>query len=109
MPRSTTTTSWASSSSMSRLASAPVRYGTRFGCRFGQPHDFQFVGENKAIKVEVCAICRARRRWQKDAKGRVDNVNYLRDHVRQYAQPSGSTKRVFMKLHEPEQCIITIK
>lgn len=85
-----------------------IKYGTRFGCRFGQPHDFEQIKDTKTAKFERCRICGVRKRWNKGYRGRVDNVAYLRDHVRQYAQPTGSTKRVFMKLHQPEDCVIKI-
>lgn len=85
-----------------------MRYGTRFGCRFGQPHDFQLIKDTPSAKYEVCAICGTRRRWNKGYKSRIDNNRYLVDHVRNYAQPTGSTKRVFMKLYYPEKCIIKI-
>ena len=86
----------------------PIRYGTRFGCRWGLPHDFVQLRDTPGFKIERCRICRIRKRWNKDAKGRVENAEYLHEHVRQYAQPGGSTKRVFSKLYKPEECVITI-
>ena len=90
------------------MKSAPVRYGTRFGCRFGQPHNMSLVSETKTIKVERCLICGYRGRYPKDSKGRTDNVKYLKDHARQFAQRNGTTKRVFNKLYSPEKTIISI-
>lgn len=90
------------------MKGAPIRYGTRFGCRFGQPHDFIILKDAKTTKFEKCRICGIRKRWNKSTKGRVDNPEYLKDHVRQYAQSFGSTKRVFNKLYHPEKCIIQI-
>ena len=85
-----------------------MRYGIRLGCRFGQPHDFETIIENNKFKIERCNICGQRRKWNKGYKGRIDNVNYLKDHVRVFAQKTGPTKRVFFKLHEPEKLIIRI-
>ena len=83
-----------------------VYYGTRFGCRFGQPHDFATLADRPGYKVERCRICRARRRWNKGFGGRIDNVRYLRDHVRSFAQEYGSTRRVFYKVYQPEKTTI---
>ena len=90
------------------MKGSPVKYGTRFGCRFGQPHDFQILKDNPHVKWEICRICRVRKRWNKGYKGRIDNPEYLKDHVRQFAQKFGSTKRVYNKLYHPEKCIIQV-
>ena len=84
------------------------RYGIRLGCRFGQPHDFETIQETSKFKVERCNICGQRKKWNKGYKGRIDNKNYLKDHVRTFAQKTGPTKRVFLKLHEPEKTVIKL-
>ena len=86
----------------------PVRYGTRFGCKFGQPHDFARLGETKDAIVEKCKLCGIKKRWRKGYKGRINNPEYLKAHVRQFAQEFGSTKRVFAKLYKQEKCVIHI-
>lgn len=85
-----------------------IRYGTRYGCRFGAPHNLFVVGETPAIKVERCKICSKTFSWKKGYKGRISSKEYLFAHVREYAQPGGSTNRVFQKLHNPQKCIITV-
>jgi hypothetical protein len=85
-----------------------IRYGTRFGCRWGQPHDFEQLYDCPSYKVERCKICHERKRWNKGWKGRVANVDYLIAHVRQYAQEGGATRRVFNKLYHPEKTTIVI-
>jgi hypothetical protein len=85
-----------------------VRYGTRFGCRFGQPHDLIKLGENPQQIWERCKLCGKTFRWNKSYKGRVANVEYLQAHVRQYAQDFGSTKRAYMKLYKPEKTTIIL-
>lgn len=85
-----------------------IRYGTRFGCRFSQPHDMVILKDSKAAMMEKCRICQKRFKWVKGYKGRLDNVEYLKAHLRAYAQPNGPTKRIFMKLYHPELCIIKI-
>lgn len=89
------------------MRSAPIRYGLRGGCRFGQPHDFVQLYDSPQAKIERCNICGKRVRWNKNKK-RVDNVGYLQAHVRQFAQPVGSTKTIFMRLHHAEKCKIKI-
>ena len=83
-------------------------YGTRFGCKFGQPHDPIRLGENPQQIWEKCRICQKTFHWNKGYKGKVDNPKYLKVHLRQYAQKFGVTKRVFNKLYHPEKCIINI-
>lgn len=90
------------------MKSAPVRYGVRLGCRFGTAHQFHMLKDTPAAKWEKCVICGLRKRWNKGAKHRIDNTEYLKAHVREYAQPNGSTRRVFMKLHHPNKCVIKL-
>lgn len=90
------------------MKSSPVKYGTRFGCRFGQPHDFVTLKDSITYKVEKCRICGVRKKYNKGYKSRIDNLQYLKDHVRNYAQPNGSTKRVYNKIYQPSKCKIVI-
>lgn len=90
------------------MKGAPIRYGTRFGCRFGQPHDMVQIADTKTLKVEKCRLCNKTFRWPKGYRERVDNVEYLHAHVRNYAQPNGSTRRVYNKLYRPEKAVIHI-
>jgi len=85
-----------------------MRYGYYLGCRNGQPHDLRITFQNDAVKWETCAICNKKFRWNKRYKGRVNNVEYLKSHVRNYAQRGGATKRVYMKVYRPSDCIIKI-
>lgn len=93
---------------MEKMRSASVRYGVRLGCRFGTAHQFHQLKDTKTAKWEKCVICGLRKRWTKGNKNRVDNTEYLKAHVREYAQPTGSTRRVFMKMHHPEKCVIKL-
>ena len=85
-----------------------MRYGYDLGCRFGQPHDLHIVAQNDHVKWEVCWICNKRFRFNKGYKGRVDNKEYLKAHVRNFCQKFGATRRVYMKVYNPEQTKITI-
>ena len=86
-----------------------MRYTDNLGCRYrGIPHDFKLLHENPQVKWEVCQICGKKKRWNKGYKGRVQNVEYLKDHVRNFAQKFGATKRVYNKVYHKEKCIIYI-
>ena len=85
-----------------------TRYGLRLGCRFGQPHDFRQIKDTPKFKIEICALCRIRKCWNKDEKGRVKNAEYLKMHVRNYAQITGPTARVYKKLYAPEKLKIVL-
>lgn len=85
-----------------------MKYGRDLGCKYGQPHDLRIVFENKRIKCEVCSICNKKFRWPKKFKGRVDNVEYLKAHVRNFAQRFGSTKRIYYKVYKKEKTKIII-
>ena len=78
------------------------------GCRFGQVHDMERLGENPQQIWERCKICGKTFHWGKGTKERIDSPEYLKAHVRQFAQDFGSTKRVYMKLYKPEKSIISI-
>ncbi len=83
-------------------------YGTRFGCRFGWPHNMARLGENPQQIWERCKLCGKTFRWNKGYRGRIKNAEYVVAHVRQFAQRIGATKRVFFKLYEPTKTIIYI-
>ena len=85
-----------------------MRYGHDLGCRFGQPHELVITHENPHTKWERCKICRKNFRWNKGYRGRVKNTEYLKAHLREYAQRGGATKRVYNRLYKPDKCIIYI-
>ena len=80
----------------------------KYNCRHGLPHDLKPTFENPRIKCEICVLCNKKFRWVKGFKGRIDNVNYLKEHARNYAQKRGKTKRLYYKLYRPEQTKIII-
>ena len=80
-----------------------------FGCRHrGIPHDLEILHQNPQRKIEVCKICNKKFRWNVGYKGRIDNNNYLKVHVRHFAQKWGATRRVYMRVYHPSKCIIKI-
>lgn len=62
-------------------------------------HDYIPVSENADGKVEVCSECKKRLVTKKDSKGRIDNTQYLREHQRDTAQPTGTTSKIFKQYY----------
>lgn len=62
-------------------------------------HNYQTVGENSEAIVEICIECKKRLITRKDPKGRVDK-NYLKEHVRDTAQPTGVTSKIFNRFYK---------
>jgi len=86
-----------------------MKYTRDLGCRYrGIPHDLHIVHQNDYYKWEACHICNKKFKFKKGYKGRVDNVKYLKAHVRQFCQRGGATKRIYNKIYKPEKTIIYI-
>lgn len=62
-------------------------------------HSFNTVGENSEAIVEICTECKKRLVMRKDSKERVNNVQYLKEHVRDTAQPTGITSKIFKRFY----------
>lgn len=86
-----------------------MKYTGDLGCRYnGIPHAMKILHENPQVKHEVCTICGKKYRWNKGYKGRIANNEYLKAHIREFAQKSGATKRIYNKIYKPEYCKIII-
>lgn len=86
-----------------------MRYGYDLGCRFsGYPHDLIFIYENNQYKFELCKICSKKFKWAKSYKGRIQNAEYVKAHVRNFAQSWGATKRIYNTVYKSELSIIKI-
>lgn len=86
-----------------------MRYTGDLGCRYRNiPHNMMLLKDTRSAKFEKCIICQKRFRWGKGPKGRVDNVEYLKAHIRQYAQKFGATKAVYNRIYKPSKCKILI-
>ncbi len=59
---------------------------------------FEITLENDEVQKEVCRYCGKRVIYRK-IDGKVDSNKYLRDHVRDFCQPWGATKRVYLELY----------
>lgn len=62
-------------------------------------HDYIIVSNNPDGMVEVCKECKGRLVTKKDNKGRIDNNVYLKEHIRDTAQPTGATSKIFKKYY----------
>lgn len=80
----------------------------KYGCKGSLPHDFKILHETKTAKWEVCQRCNKKKRYNKALRGRVKNTEYLKDHVRNFAQKFGATKRIYHRVYKPEKTIIKI-
>lgn len=86
-----------------------MRYTGDLGCKYrGIPHDMQTIHDSIRLKWEVCRICNKKFRWNKGYRGRVQNIEYLKAHVRNFAQRNGATKAVYNRIYKPEKCVIVI-
>lgn len=78
-------------------------------CKGGEPHDLIARSTPRGelmdyvdYKWEVCQRCAQTVKWKKDNKGRVDNNEYLKAHIRNFCQPWGATRKEFMKIYHPQ-------
>ena len=60
--------------------------------------DFLQILDNHEVVVEICKECGRKIIYNK-RDGRIDNAKYLKDHIRQFAQPFGRTRKVFEELY----------
>jgi hypothetical protein len=65
-------------------------------------HDYKIIRENTDGIVEVCTICKKKLLTRKGCKGRINNREYLKEHVKDTAQLYGPTHKIFIK-HYPER------
>lgn len=68
-------------------------------CKKGGLCDFVGVADHKDAKVEVCQRCGQRLIYAKSKGGRVDNMQYLADHLRDTLQPHGATATLFYQTY----------
>lgn len=62
-------------------------------------HRYEIVSDNADGTVEVCKECKKRLVTKKGRDGRIDNKKYLKEHIADTAQPTGSTAKVFAQLY----------
>jgi hypothetical protein len=62
-------------------------------------HDYVIISETDNAIVEVGKECKKRLVTRKGEKGSIDNKRWLREHVRDTAQPSGITGKIFERYY----------
>ena len=67
-------------------------------CRKGILHQFERLREKSDAFIEICVLCGEKVIYRKYEKGRIDNVKYRNDHKRDFIQPYGRDKKLFIKL-----------
>jgi hypothetical protein len=66
-------------------------------------HQYNAIKDTPEAIVEVCSTCKHKLTTKKGSNGRIDTKKWLKDHVGDTAQPTGSTAKVFKKLYgEPK-------
>lgn len=68
-------------------------------CKGKQPHEYEPFAEAASFLAEICVLCGDKQVWDKDDRGRVANKDYLRYHIREFAQATGPTSQVFEMLY----------
>lgn len=71
-------------------------------CKKGGLCDLEALGAYPDAVVEVCIRCGKRLIYAKSSAGRVDNMQYLADHLRDTLQPSGATAGLFERTYGKE-------
>jgi len=67
-------------------------------CPRAKYHIYHVVKNHPEAQVEVCEACNHRVTYKKCDKG-MDNKKYLQDHVRDFCQPYGPTRRVYLECY----------
>lgn len=72
----------------------------RSHCKKGGRCELGVIGDYEDAQVEDCLRCSKRLIYNKEPDtGRIDNSQYLRDHIRDFCQPFGPTRRVFAEVY----------
>lgn len=62
-------------------------------------HDYQFILESPNGIVEKCKLCKKRLVTNKGIRGKIDNKKYLKEHRRDFLQPTGRTAKDFKSVY----------
>lgn len=73
-----------------------------YGCKGKLPHAYEIEFDNPQVQAEKCSICGDEIKFQKDSQGRIDNLAYLKAHLREFCQPTGPTAKLYYILYAPE-------
>lgn len=63
-------------------------------------HTYKIINDNADGLLEICTECKKKLVTKKGFKGRVNNKEYLKEHIRDTAQPRGRTAKIFNKYYK---------
>ncbi len=61
-------------------------------------HDYVEIGSNPDVQIEVCKECKKKLVTKRNG-GKAENLKYLKEHIRDTAQPHGATGKIFSKYY----------
>jgi hypothetical protein len=61
-------------------------------------HDPERLREEWDAIIEYCKICKKKLIYMK-RDGKINEAEYYNDHIRDFAQPYGSTAKIFYRIH----------
>lgn len=59
--------------------------------------DYKIIKETDDGVYEICRECKKKLKTPKGKDGRIDNKKYLKEHRKDFLQPTGSTAKEFKK------------
>ena len=65
-------------------------------------HNFKSISDTPSGLREICVECKFILKTPKGEKGRIDNKKFLKEHIRDTAQPFGRTSKIFNKYYGEE-------
>ena len=74
-----------------------------YGCKGDEPHKFEILAEDTRRIAEQCTRCGEKKTYNKAETGRTANLEYAKDHIREFAQPGGRTGKLFEQLYGKPQ------
>ena len=62
-------------------------------------HSYERIFETKTAILYVCRVCKKKDIVKKDKNGRIDNTRFAKEHIADFAQPLGVTKKIFEQVY----------
>ena len=51
-------------------------------------HDTKCILDTAEVKIDICTECKKKLIYRKDSQERIDNDQYIKDHKRNFLQPT---------------------
>lgn len=62
-------------------------------------HDWALIGEDTKVISEECRFCLKKSHYNKGERGRINNTKYFNHHYRDYLQPIGSQRELYVRIY----------